>query len=213
MSKEGYIDDIIEYFKEIKGLWQSKYRETIDEKTHTNTKNFSTINIIMTFLLISLTMAGIFLTGLNSASQDASELVSTLTKNDVPNATEEYKALQLNLTIAQIEFKATSIQATYEMIKIILYGFSFALIVLFLFNILSVFVERGYHKRIKKWDEDLITFEEIITFLYALKIKFPEKLNKDEIKNKLFLFNRSDFVDYKNVLSQILGKLENESKN
>ena len=81
------------------------------------------------------------------------------------------------------------------------------------FNILSVFVERGYHKRIKKWDEDLITFEEIITFLYALKIKFPEKLNKDEIKNKLFLFNRSDFVDYKNVLSQILGKLENESKN
>jgi hypothetical protein len=213
MSKGSYIDDIIEYFKELKSLWQSKHRETIDEKIHSNTKNFSTINIIMTFLLISLTMTSIFLTGLNSASQDTSELVSALTKNDVSNVTEEYKALQLNFTLAQIEFKATSIQATYGMIKIMLYGFSFVLIVLFLFNILSAFVEYGYHKRIKKWDEDLITFEEIITFLYTLKIKFSERIKKDEIKNKLFLFSRLDFVDYKNIVSQVLGKLENELTN
>ncbi|MFH1365041.1 MAG: hypothetical protein ABIH28_00460 [archaeon] len=210
MKKETYIEDIIEYFKELKGLWQSKHRETIDEKIHSSTRNFSTINIILTFLLISLTIASIFLTGLNSTSHEVSDLANTLTGINIPNATEDFNSSLTNFTIAQIEFKSTNIQATYGMMKIILYIFGFALVLLFLFNLLSAFTEHGYHKRIKKWDEDLITFEEIITFLYSLKIKFGEHLKEGEIRKKLFLFNKLDFIYYRNSLSQILGKLEGE---
>jgi len=208
MENENYINTIIEYFRELKDLWQTKHKETINDKIHNHTKYTSSISLIMTFILIVLTLTGILLTSFNATSQDLSKLTESLSSLNVPNATEEIKSLQLNLTISEIEFKSTSIETTYGIIKIIMYGFFLTLLILFFLNLLSAFSESRYYKRLKESEDDIIMLEEIITALYSIKIRLHNKLKDKDIRKELLLFDRIEFLDYKKVLLRLIKQNE-----
>lgn len=203
------ISQIIDYFKELKGLWENRHRIAIEEKFHQNNKNFSAINIILTLLLLVLTFVNILFIGFNYTSQSTSDLKDLLSSSQIQNWTNDTNQL-INLTISASKFKSTSISSTLSIISVSSYIFFAIIILLGVYLIIISILESKNYKQIEKLGIETIELESIITLLYSIKIKYPSLIQ--EKKDNFFLFDKIDFRDYKNLLIEILNENEKHIK-